>query len=149
MHFTGTRAWRVPTLAATAIALGILFFTPRAITTVAGLERTEIRALWVLRTSLTSPQAIDELVASARGNGFNTLLVQVRGRGDAYYASAIEPRSAELQRQPLTFDPLATVLERARAAGVSVHAWVNVNLISSAVDLPIARNHIVDRKSVV
>ena len=145
MRSTGARAGRVPTLTLLAVVLGSLFFTPRATTTVAGNERAEIRALWVLRTSLISPQAIDELVATARDNRFNTLLVQVRGRGDAYYASALEPRSTELQRQPLTFDPLATVLERGHAAGLSVHAWVNVNLISSAVDLPIARNHVVLR----
>jgi uncharacterized lipoprotein YddW (UPF0748 family) len=145
MRFTGTRAGRVPTLTVLAVASGILFSTSRVTTSVAANERGEIRALWVLRTSLVSPQAIEELVAAARDNGFNTLLVQVRGRGDAYYASAIEPRSTELQRQPLTFDPLATVLARGHAAGLSVHAWVNVNLISSAVDLPIARNHVVLR----
>jgi uncharacterized lipoprotein YddW (UPF0748 family) len=105
----------------------------------------EVRALWVLRSSLSSPASIKEMVRSARENGFNTLLVQVRGRGDAYYLSSLEPRAAELQRQPVSFDPLATVLEEARAAKLSVHAWVNVNLISSAVDLPIARNHIILR----
>ena len=49
----------------------------------------EIRALWVLRGSLTRPDRIDRLVASAARSGFNTLLIQVRGRGDAYYDSAI------------------------------------------------------------
>ncbi len=105
----------------------------------------EIRALWVLRTSLTSPESIATLVRSAREHGFNTLLVQVRGRGDAYYSDALEPRAADLQRQPASFDPLASVLPAAHAAGLRVHAWVNVNLVSSAVDLPIAREHIVHR----
>src|SRR5688500_12917070 len=40
----------------------------------------ETRALWVLRTSLTSPASIASLVEAARQHGFNTLLVQVRGR---------------------------------------------------------------------
>jgi uncharacterized lipoprotein YddW (UPF0748 family) len=106
---------------------------------------SEIRALWVLRTSLTSPASITALVKSAREHGFNTLLVQVRGRGDAYYAGGIEPRAADLQRQPAGFDPLATVLTASRDAGLSVHAWVNVNLVSSAADLPVARGHIVHR----
>ncbi len=105
----------------------------------------EIRALWVLRTSLTSPASIAAVVRSARENGFNTLFVQVRGRGDAYFNGGVEPRAADLQRQPTTFDPLATVLASAHAAGLSVHAWVNVNLVSSAVDLPIAREHLVHR----
>ena len=33
----------------------------------------------------------------------------MRGRGDAYYASAVEPRATELARRP-DFDPLADVL---------------------------------------
>jgi uncharacterized lipoprotein YddW (UPF0748 family) len=106
---------------------------------------TEIRALWVLRTSLSSPESIATLVRDARAHGFNTLLVQVRGRGDAYYNGGPEPRATELHQQPDTFDPLATVLESARDAGLRVHAWVNVNLVSSAVDLPRARAHIVHR----
>lgn len=106
---------------------------------------TEIRALWVLRTSLSSPASVRTLVDSARANGFNTLLVQVRGRGDAYYVPRLEPRAAELSRQPETFDPLASVIEAAGAAGLKVHAWVNVNLVSSAADVPGAREHVVHR----
>ena len=106
---------------------------------------TELRALWVLRTSLVSPESIAALVRTAKDHGFNTLFVQVRGRGDAYYSGGVEPRAAELLRQPDGFDPLATVLERAHASGLGVHAWVNVNLISSAVDLPIAREHLIYR----
>ena len=136
---------RVRSLVALATLLFISILSSGAFTAASTQEEPEIRALWVLRTSLSSPESIESLVAAARQNGFNTLLVQVRGRGDAYYSSALEPRASELQRQPPTFDPLATVLERARAAGLGVHAWVNVNLISSAVDLPIARNHIVMR----
>jgi uncharacterized lipoprotein YddW (UPF0748 family) len=112
----------------------------------AAAEQThEIRALWVLRTSLTTPASITALVKSAHEHGFNTLLVQVRGRGDSYFAGGIEPRAADLQRQPTTFDPLASVLAAARNAGLSVHAWINVNLVSSAVDLPVAPGHIVHR----
>jgi len=105
----------------------------------------EVRALWVLRTSLSSPASVRRLVQSASDHGFNTLLVQVRGRGDSYFQSRLEPRAAELSRQPDTFDPLATAIEAARTAGLSVHAWVNVNLVSSAADLPAAREHLVHR----
>ena len=105
----------------------------------------EIRALWVLRTTLASPDTIAALVRTAREHGFNTLLVQVRGRGDAYYNGGLEPRAAELQRQPASFDPLATVLEAGHDAGLRVHAWINVNLVSSAVDLPIAQGHLIYR----
>ena len=105
----------------------------------------EIRALWVTRSSLTTPAAIATLVTTAHQQGFNTLLVQVRGRGDAYYTTSLEPRSADLARQPASFDPLATVLAEARERGLRVHAWVALNLVSSAVELPAAPEHLVYR----
>ena len=105
----------------------------------------ETRALWVLRTSLTSKGSIDALVKRARDNGFNALFVQVRGRGDAYYRGGIEPAPADLERQPSTFDPLATVIAGAHRAGLRVHAWVNLNLVSSAVAIPSSRLHLVHR----
>ena len=105
----------------------------------------ETRALWVLRTSLTSPASITALVRTAHEQGFNTLLVQVRGRGDAYYASELEPRAADLSHQPASFDPLRAVLAEAHQAGIRVHAWVCLDLVSSAVDLPVSQEHIVYR----
>jgi uncharacterized lipoprotein YddW (UPF0748 family) len=105
----------------------------------------ETRAMWVLRGSLTTPARIAALVRSARDHGFNTLFVQVRGRGDAYFRGGIEPRSPDLLRQPAGFDPLASVLEAAHGAGLRVHAWINVNLVSSATYLPSAREHLIYR----
>ena len=104
----------------------------------------EVRALWVLRPPLVSGKH-RVAVRSARDHGFNTLLVQVRGRGDAYFNNGVEPRATELLHRPASFDPLETVLTSAHAAGLRVHAWINVNLVSSAVDLPIARDHLVNR----
>jgi uncharacterized lipoprotein YddW (UPF0748 family) len=103
----------------------------------------EVRGLWVLRSSLGSPEAIRRMVASASSNGFNTLFVQVRGRGDAYFRSGVELRADALAGQPESFDPLAETLVRAREAGLRVHAWINVNLVSSAADLPAARDHVI------
>jgi uncharacterized lipoprotein YddW (UPF0748 family) len=105
----------------------------------------EVRALWVTRSSLTSANTIATLVTTARQQGFNTLLVQVRGRADAYYTSNLEPRSADLARQPATFDPLAVVLAEARAHGIRVHAWISLNLVSSAAELPASPDHLVYR----
>ena len=81
---------------------------------------------------------------AAHAGGFNTLLVQVRGRGDSYYADGLEPRPVSLAATP-AFDPLAETIARAHEAGLRVHAWVNVNLVSSASDLPPARDHVVYR----
>jgi uncharacterized lipoprotein YddW (UPF0748 family) len=129
------RSLRFLIVAVLLLAGGVL---PRA-----AAEPGEVRALWVLRSSLTSPASISSLVRTAHDQGFNTLLVQVRGRGDAYYRSSIEPRAADLSSEPASFDPLATVLTEAHRAGIRVHAWVSVNLISSAVELPASHDHLV------
>jgi uncharacterized lipoprotein YddW (UPF0748 family) len=105
---------------------------------------TDVRALWVTRATLGSPDAVTKMVAAARSGGFNTLLVQVRGRGDAYYRSTLEPRAAELAGHP-QFDPLGATIAQAHAAGLRVHAWVAVNLVSSAATLPSSREHLVYR----
>jgi uncharacterized lipoprotein YddW (UPF0748 family) len=135
-------------LLALVAAVALVVSSPGMPSTSAAAEPeapSEVRALWVLRSSLASPNSIASLVRSAREHGFNTLLVQVRGRGDAYFNNGIEPRAAELQHQAAGFDPLDTVLTAAHAAGLRVHAWFNVNLVSSAVDLPLAREHLVYR----
>ena len=125
--------------AAVAAALLLLLWPLRA-----QEPGTEVRALWVVRTTLTSPAAIATMVAAAKGGGFNTLLVQVRGRGDAYFQNGLEPRPPALDAQT-GFDPLATTIARAHDAGLRVHAWVNVNLVSGANELPAARTHVVYR----
>lgn len=105
---------------------------------------TEVRALWVVRTSITSPDKIANVVATAKRYGINTLFVQARGRGDAYYASTLEPRAEELSGQPTSFDPLATIIASAHAAGIQVHAWMNTDLIWSGVHKPRSAEHIVN-----
>jgi uncharacterized lipoprotein YddW (UPF0748 family) len=109
----------------------------------AAADGREVRALWVTRSSLVSPERVAAMVGSAAASGFNTLLVQVRGRGDAYFASRVEPRAQALAGQPVSFDPLASTLALARARGLRVHAWVNVNLTSSGAELPTSRAHVV------
>ena len=103
----------------------------------------EVRALWVIRTALDSPDAVREMVAEAAGSGFNTLLVQVRGRGDAFYASSLEPRAERLPDNP-AFDPLQLVIEEAHARGMAVHAWVNTYLVWGPVDPPRSPRHVVN-----
>src|SRR5262245_47920953 len=98
--------------------------------------------MWVMRTALSSPESIANVIRTAETGGFNTLLVQVRGRGEAFYKSAIEPRATDLDRQPESFDPLAMAIELGHRAGLQVHAWVNVDLVASGATLPRARGHV-------
>lgn len=139
------KAVRVCGTALCAVLVWVSFAPGRIVAQTPPAAPVETRALWVLRSSLTTPAAIATLVRTAGQQGFNTLLVQVRGRGDAYYTSTLEPRAADLAHQPASFDPLATVLTDAHQAGIRVHAWVCLDLVSSAVDLPTSPEHLVYR----
>ncbi len=104
----------------------------------------ELRGLWVVRTALVSPQAVDQAVDDAAEAGMNALFVQVRGRGDAFYRSTLVPRSPLLERQPREFDPLARLLARARGRGMQVHGWVNL-LLAAHFGQPLPRGHVLEK----
>ena len=129
-----------------AVCLALLTWLVDARATARHPEHSaEVRALWVTRSALVSPHTIARMVNAAQRGGFNTIVLQVRGRGDAYYSSSFEPRPAELAARP-SFDPLGETIALARPAGLKVHAWVGVNLVSSAVDLPASRHHVIYRQ---
>lgn len=104
----------------------------------------EARALWVTRFDwtcilphcadgqLAGPDTIREMVANIDTAGFNMILFQVRGVGDAYYEPGLEPWSARLTGtytatlgQDPGWDPLATMIGEAHARGIQVHAYLN------------------------
>jgi len=90
----------------------------------------EVRALWVVRDALNHADSIKAMVARAHENGFNTLIVQVRGRGDAFYNARWEPRAPSIVGDR-KFDPLALVLKEAHRRGIAVHAWLNTNFLAN------------------
>jgi len=148
-HGKFTERWaRATFLLAFAFIFSLLIQSANAqekAATVAAPPAREVRALWVVRTTLTSPERIEALVKAAKENGFNTLIVQVRGRGDAYYQSRWEPRASELKEQPASFDPLAFTLAAAKREGLQVHAWINTSLLANLDALPTDPNHVYHR----
>ncbi|MEK7316324.1 MAG: family 10 glycosylhydrolase [Candidatus Eisenbacteria bacterium] len=104
----------------------------------------ETRAIWVVRHALTTPGRVDKIVDLSTQVNANTLLVQVRGRGDAYYTSDLAPRAADLEATAADFDPLARLCAKAHAAGLEVHAWINVYLVWSAGAPPRPALHVVN-----
>ncbi len=106
----------------------------------------EVRALWVVRTTLSHPDSIRAMVERADRSGFNTLIVQVRGRGDAYYRSRWEPSPETLDAAEPGFDPLGLVVREAHARGMGVHAWVNGHLVGNSWSLPSSPWHLVNRR---
>lgn len=93
---------------------------------------SEFRGLWVdaYREGFKSREQVDRLIEDARKANINTLIVQVRRRGDAFYLKSIEPRTEDPDLTP-GFDPLAYLIERARAQQprIEVQAWIIVTTI--------------------
>jgi uncharacterized lipoprotein YddW (UPF0748 family) len=92
---------------------------------------------------MTSEEEVRNMVADAAAAGVNTLIVQVRGRGDAFYRSELEPR-AETMEGPPDFDPLALAIREGHLRGMAVHAWVNTHLVWGSATLPKSPHHIVN-----
>ena len=89
----------------------------------------EARALWVTRWDYSDSEDVQEIVDRAANANFNIIFFQVRGQADAYYHSNYEPWAERLTGtlgQVPGWDPLATAVELAHAAGLELHAWVNV-----------------------
>ncbi|MGI8673221.1 MAG: glycoside hydrolase family 10 protein [Luteitalea sp.] len=105
-------------------------------------SRGEVRGLWVTRSWMTSSARVAQVIGDAERHGFTAVFVQVRGRGDAFYAGGPDPRAALLARQPSGFDPLAELIARARPAGLEVHAWLNVNLVAGSTAIATAPQHV-------
>jgi uncharacterized lipoprotein YddW (UPF0748 family) len=105
----------------------------------------ETRALWVVRTSMVSPQAIERAVALAAGYGFNALFAQVRGRGDAYYRARYEPRAEPLANQPAEFDPLGYLLRCASRRGAASACVAECVLCVEPAAAPRSRQHVISR----
>jgi len=102
-----------------------------------------VRAIWVVRESLSDSLPPERIPRIAAEMGANTLFVQISGRGDAWYSSSILPRAEGLA--PNGPDPFAALMDAAVAHGISVHAWVNVGLVWSAPDPPVSPEHVVHR----
>lgn len=90
----------------------------------------EFRALWVdgFHGGIRSAEEVTQLIGDAKRANVNTLIVQVRRRGDALYAQSFEP-PIEDPGYDGKFDGLAAVLEAAHAEGIEVHAWINATPI--------------------
>ena len=102
------------------------------------------KALWVVRDKITTAEAIDDLIEASATRGIFDLVVQVRGRGDAYYESALEPRAESLAAG---LDPLERLIRYGGTAGIRVHAWVNVFFVWSHPERAMPKDpaHLVNR----
>ena len=100
------------------------------------------KCLWVVRDKITTAKSIDDLLTDAVTRGIFELVVQVRGRGDAYYAPRLEPRAESVAEG---FDPLDHLVRYGHTVGARIHAWANVFFVWShpGKRMPVDQRHVV------
>jgi uncharacterized lipoprotein YddW (UPF0748 family) len=106
----------------------------------------EVRALWVdaFHDGIKTQSQVDRMVGDARRTNVNTLLVQVRRRGDLLYSGGPEPTASDMAPG---FDALKAVLDAAHNGSprLDVQAWVVVYPIWSSQTPPASVNHPLNR----
>ncbi|MGI8904862.1 MAG: family 10 glycosylhydrolase [Candidatus Sumerlaeaceae bacterium] len=107
----------------------------------------ELRALWVdaWHAGYMTPTEVSSLVSKCREYNFNSVFVQMRRRGDAWYipqAPNGDPRTTAL---PVGYDALAEVIRQCHAAEppIQVHCWAITHLVwSDATNPPSQPGHV-------
>jgi uncharacterized lipoprotein YddW (UPF0748 family) len=112
--------------------------------------KQEVRSVWITTVfnldwppassnQATQKSSMINLLDLLKDANFNTIMLQVRGRGDLLYPSQHEPwaraLTGSLGGNP-GYDPLAFVIEEAHKRGMEVHAWWNVYKVYSSTNNP-------------
>ena len=99
---------------------------------------SEVRAVWLTtnygldwpRNKISQEVQKRELVAildNLQKHNFNTVMFQVRARGEMFYDSKIEPMASVIVPSRYgnpKFDPLAFAIEECHKRGMELHAWM-------------------------
>jgi uncharacterized lipoprotein YddW (UPF0748 family) len=102
------------------------------------------RGIWVLAEGsqrvLEHPERVATLLDDARALAATDLFVQVYRGGRAWFDSShADSAPWRAAKEQAGADPLASLVERAHAQGLRVHAWVNVLSLARNAEAPIVR----------
>lgn len=101
--------------------------------------------VWVVRSALATPAAWRRALDTVARHGCRRIYLQVSGRWDAYFPSAVFPPPAAPPRGADWDDPVGRALGEAHARGIEVHAWVNSLLAWSSDELHPRPDHVLRR----
>ena len=132
------------------LGTSILIHTPTTFTVFAKAPEHDMRAVWISTvysadypSTQNNPSAqkqeFIEKLEQIKALGLNTVVVQVRPKGDAFYNSAYNPWSAVLtgvQGKHPGYDPMAFMIAETHKRGMEFHAWLNpYRITTSGTDL--------------
>ncbi|MDE3113707.1 MAG: family 10 glycosylhydrolase, partial [Chloroflexota bacterium] len=103
----------------------------------------QLRAYFVdaFGAGIYDPAQIDALVAAAKAANVNAIFAEVVRRGDCFCDLSTAPRTSA-PIAPLPFDPLQTLIDKAHAQGIQVHAWVMIEDVWQGPSLPADPSHL-------
>ncbi|TDC22729.1 hypothetical protein E1265_14980 [Streptomyces sp. 8K308] len=101
------------------------------------------RSYWVdaFNPGIYTPEQVSTLIDDALAVNANALIVQTARRYDCFCNRAVYPRT-DAAVAPAPYDPLDEVIAQAHAAGLEVHAWVNVNTMWNSATPPSSPEHV-------
>jgi len=113
------------------------------------VPKREVRAAWVVTFKGANwPKSFDfgeqrrglvSVFQSMRGANLNTVMLQVRARGDLLYPSQYEPWAQSVTGVlggALPYDPLRIAVQEAHKLGMELHAWWNVVKVADGPERP-------------
>jgi uncharacterized lipoprotein YddW (UPF0748 family) len=91
------------------------------------VEAQQYRAFWVdaFHPGFKTREEVEQLLKDAKDAGANALFVQMRRRGDTYYAHSADPPAFDPSYSP-SFDALEYLLRRGHKSGLEIHSWAVV-----------------------
>ena len=95
--------------------------------------------IWIVRHNIKSKASIDKVIGNLEKLQIKNAYVQIRGRGYAYYDSAIEPKAPGIEPG---LDPLQYFIFKAFEKNIKVHAWINTYLLWTNLKNPQNKNHL-------
>ena len=102
-------------------------------------ENSFDKCIWVKSDSMKDKKSIEEALFFAYEYDFDTVFLQVRSRGDAFYDSNIVIKNSLIEEG---FNPLDYAIKLGHSLGLEVHAWVNVYILWSNSSSPENKSHL-------
>lgn len=134
----------------TGVLCGVISVVSIGAQEVYAADATDMRAVWISTVySADYPSTTNnedaqknefiQKLEKAQELGLNTVVVQVRPKGDAFYESDLNPWSAVLtgvQGMDPGYDPMEFMIEETHKRGMEFHAWMNpYRITTSGTDL--------------
>jgi len=110
----------------------------------ATIAQGQFRAYWVdaFGDGLYTATQIDDVIAATKAINANAIVAQVVRRGDCLCNRASAARIEQTGVTPAPFDPLQTLIDKAHAQGIQVHAWIIATAIWRGSTAPADPSHV-------